>query len=202
MDKTESSDSEGMELNRRGVLKSIGATGVVTGMSGIGSANPLHGHDPEAVERAIEPYRNLEAVKENIAEQPELLRAISAAGFIEEASVGSLPIETFGEPTSADDLNVSIMSKSTEDGVTADIRADGRLNGGFFALSVVPETGESFAVFKDDDSNGYDDIYISPSAGCGPDCDDCGYTCVNARNATCDGTSYQGVNFVCQDGDW
>lgn len=199
MTDTNGTDADESNVNRRRVLQSVATAGAAAGLGGVGAAATPEFTQEEAAEATRE-YRDREAVVTALSRETDLLEAVSEAGYLEEPTVDGLGVETLGEPASEEDSTVVVDPHSVDGGVTAEILlaredADGRL-----VISVLPEVDKSFALYKHDGADDYEEVYV---AYCG-DCDDneeCRRTCTMCGSETCvgcDGVSYEKPTYRCE----
>ncbi|QLH78901.1 hypothetical protein HZS55_17090 [Halosimplex rubrum] len=189
-------------INRRRVLRSIGATGATAaGMSGIASAGSREEFSESEVEAVRAEYRDRSSVVAALADETALLETLADADTIDEPSAEAVGIESVGSPESATDMNVTVQPTEDSGDVTPEIVVDGDIDGTTVQIQFEPEGSGALAVVKSDDSSGYDQVYSAADAGCGSDCDDCNCTCVyNNFSTLCDGTYRQIAECHCNDG--
>ncbi|QLH78900.1 hypothetical protein HZS55_17085 [Halosimplex rubrum] len=186
-------------VNRRNVLRSIGATGATAaGLSGVASADTRREFSAAEIEAVRSEYRDLESIESALAEEQELLDALSEEGIIPRATVSTLGIETLGKPSSPGDMNVTVTPADTDDGVTPRIVVDGVIGESVVSLKFEPDTENAQAIVKRPSASEFEQLYSAGSSGCGSDCDNCKCTCSSVNMSVCCSWDYSKNPAECQ----
>lgn len=188
-------------FNRRRVLKSAATAGAIAGIGGLASARSTQNFTAAEAKEITEEYRNLDVLKASVAQESEVLESVAEAGYIEEASVDALGIETLGEPVSESDSKVIVDPHSAGGEVTADIRVAREYDDGELVVSVQPEADRSFAIFKPHGTDEIKEVDVSGACGGCASNEECQSTCQTCGAETCTGCNRDPtmkVIYTCQ----
>ncbi|MFC4550000.1 MULTISPECIES: twin-arginine translocation signal domain-containing protein [Halorussus] len=139
------------DINRRNVLKGLGAGAATLGGVGVNAAAK---GQPEVTElegahadRVIADYDNPDAVRRVLAEHDDMLQELQQRGLLESADVDNLGVDTLS-PLDPEGKTESeqVVAKKIDDTVTPEIVIGRKTPEGMLTIGIRPETGERYAL--------------------------------------------------------
>jgi hypothetical protein len=176
MSSNTSPDRDEQQVNRRRVLRSIGAAGAAVAATGRAAGAP--GISDAHMESVREPYNDITTVRSLVRNEQELLEAVASAGHIDDASIDALGVETLGEPASERDGFAEVGVRRDGRGLTADVRVVNSFEDGRLQVSIEPEYDRAFALFTDAESGTSSLVYSTNYCDCNPN-EECVIVCEN-----------------------